>query len=156
MSKVKAPPPRPRLGPTHDEDVQTVLVSRKLADNLKNRKRAENVVAQHRLAQIAEDIEEKAAEVCLAAMEFGKLRGDETEPTPEMVERYGERAWEMFRLMGAGLMSTKDSPVGLRVAMNIHATAMRTKSDQQTPKLNVQVAQLNVMPTQYPVLKVDK
>lgn len=150
-------PPRPVLT-NHDGGVLEILERQGLTQTPKTRRKAENTLAQVRLAAMAEAIEVDAAEIVQDVLNYAKADNEEELPPHEMVERYGERvANERWRRMKHGMLSAKDAPMGIRLAMNIYTTSMRIKSEKERPKLNAQVVMLNVAPQeQYEVIQVEK
>lgn len=113
------------------------------------------------LARIEDDLLDKSAKIVDAVQAFAEIDPSDEHPPAEWVEKYGKKAAiERHRLARAGWMSTKEAPIGIKVAHDTMMGIMRVRSQRQVAgsiNVAIQKAVLVVTPHQdLPTVDIDE
>lgn len=114
---------------------------------------------QDRLRGIEDEILKDATEKILGAGYFSKIDPEDTAPPQEWVDELGEKgAMERFRLAKYALMNQKEAPVGLKMAMNTHASIVKARASEKAGQrvFNMTLVQMPDTAVKYPRLEVGQ
>ncbi len=108
--------------------------------------RSEDDLAQERLRDIEDSLYEKATTVVADALSFSQIDEENCKEVPgEWIAEMGyERAAEKHRTARMALMSSKEAPVGLKLAATVQASITKARAQEKGgPKvLNMTLVQM--------------
>lgn len=115
-----------------------------------------------RLRSLEDDLLLEATETIQGAGHFYKISEEDiksdTPPAAWVNELGEERARERFRLAKYALMSAKDAPVGLKMALQVHSSIVKARATEKAGSrvMNVQLVRMPEAIVEYPELEVGE
>lgn len=115
-----------------------------------------------RLRSVEDDLLLEATETIQGAGHFYKISDEDikndTPPEAWVKELGRERAAERFRLAKYALMSAKDAPVGLKMALQVHSSIVKARATEKAGSrvMNVQIVQMPNAVVDYPEIEVGE
>lgn len=113
-----------------------------------------------RLRSLEDDLLLEATQVIQGANYFYKLSDEDIKndsPPPGWVKELGEEAAkERFRLAKYALMSAKDAPVGMKMALQVQGSITKARATEKMGSrvMNVQIVRMPEAIVDYPELEV--
>ena len=116
---------------------------------------------QQEVERIEDKLLDEATEVVSGAMAFHEIDGlQEGEIPVGWEELYGRAGAERrVRIARLGMLPSSDAPIGLSIASRVASSVMSAKAKRQkvvAPVLRLEVANLNLIQKEYPVIDVTE
>lgn len=115
--------------------------------------------AAKRIAGLEDRLLEQSMDVVANAMEFADVSYGQEKPPEAWVRQLGEEgAKRKLRYVLAGQMSSKDAPIGVRVAQAVAVGILKSRAQRtQQPTLNLHFVELTKQEVRvYPVQRRDE
>lgn len=139
------------------------MVTNAETKDLARKRRAQMAKAQKDhdlLEQYEQSLLRSSAMVAADAMDFSSIPFDAEFPPQAWIDELGEvNAWSKFRRVKAGQMPSSEAPIGVKAALSITTSLIRSRAIQSGKTvLNVGTVQLTVAPEgtyTYPTITVE-